>query len=207
MSTDKAVELCLPQPCNLRSRSRFPAVCDVLPGAICAAQVKPLVRLMPSRRAGRPTGMIRAVSPDRSDRLSERAAVQDTRFWPGNGGVPMATLVRPRQGKIIAGCLRRAGQALRHQRDPDPGRLRRLRGDRHSRARLPDPVGGHAKGARVASPTCSPRRVSNGDLPITRRMLGVDLDGSRRIWAAHVGCLVGPDGSRRIQKDRLKSSR
>jgi hypothetical protein len=37
--------------------------------------------------------------------------------------------------------------------------------------------------------------------PITRRMLGVDLDGSRRIEAAHVGCLVGPDRSRRIQKD------
>jgi hypothetical protein len=41
------------------------------------------------------------------------------------------------------------------------------------------------------------------DLPITRRMLGVGLDGSRRIWAAYVGRLVGPDGSRRIQKDRL----
>jgi hypothetical protein len=34
-------------------------------------------------------------------------------------------------------------------------------------------------------------------------MLGVGLDGSRRIEPAHVGCLVGPDGSRRIQKDRL----
>jgi hypothetical protein len=34
-------------------------------------------------------------------------------------------------------------------------------------------------------------------------MLGVDLVGSRRIWPAHVGCLVGPDGSCRIQKDRL----
>jgi hypothetical protein len=34
-------------------------------------------------------------------------------------------------------------------------------------------------------------------------MLGVDLDGSRRIQPAHVACLVGPDGSRRIQKDRL----
>jgi hypothetical protein len=34
-------------------------------------------------------------------------------------------------------------------------------------------------------------------------MLGVDLDGSRPIEPAHVGCLVGPDGSRRIQKDRL----
>jgi hypothetical protein len=29
-------------------------------------------------------------------------------------------------------------------------------------------------------------------------MLGVDLDGSRRIEPAHVGCLIGPDGSRRI---------
>jgi hypothetical protein len=29
-------------------------------------------------------------------------------------------------------------------------------------------------------------------------MLGVDLDGSRRIEAAHVGCPVGPDGYRRI---------
>jgi hypothetical protein len=31
-------------------------------------------------------------------------------------------------------------------------------------------------------------------------MLGLDPDGSRRIEAAHVGCLVGPDGFRRIQK-------
>jgi hypothetical protein len=34
--------------------------------------------------------------------------------------------------------------------------------------------------------------------PITRRMLGVDLDGSGRIQPAHVGWPVGPDGSRRI---------
>jgi hypothetical protein len=27
-------------------------------------------------------------------------------------------------------------------------------------------------------------------------MLGVDLDGSRRIEPAHVGCFFGPDGSR-----------
>jgi hypothetical protein len=30
-------------------------------------------------------------------------------------------------------------------------------------------------------------------------MLGVDLDGSRRIEPAQVGCAFGPDGSRRIQ--------
>ena len=41
-------------------------------------------------------------------------------------------------------------------------------------------------------------RPGTGHLPITRRMLGVDPDGSRTIWTAHVGCLVGPDGSRRI---------
>jgi hypothetical protein len=39
------------------------------------------------------------------------------------------------------------------------------------------------------------------DYPITRRMLGVDLDRSRRIWPAQVGCPVGPDSSRRIQTD------
>ena len=45
------------------------------------------------------------------------------------------------------------------------------------------------------------------DLSITRRMLGVELDGSRRIWPAHAGCPVGPDGSRRIQKYRLDDHR
>jgi hypothetical protein len=34
-------------------------------------------------------------------------------------------------------------------------------------------------------------------------MLGVDLDGTRRISPAHVGGRVGPDGSRRKQLDRL----
>jgi hypothetical protein len=33
---------------------------------------------------------------------------------------------------------------------------------------------------------------------IRRRMLYVDLVGSRRVWPAHVGSLIGPDGSRRI---------
>jgi hypothetical protein len=45
------------------------------------------------------------------------------------------------------------------------------------------------------------------DLPITRRILRVGLVGSRRIEAAHLGCRVGPDGSRRIQKDRLDDHR
>jgi transposase len=38
-------------------------------------------------------------------------------------------------------------------------------------------------------------------------MLRVGLDGPRRIEPAHVRCLVGPDGSRRIQTDRLDDHR
>jgi hypothetical protein len=34
-------------------------------------------------------------------------------------------------------------------------------------------------------------------------VLYVDLVGSRRIWPAHVGCLVDPDGSRTTPSDRL----
>ena len=41
------------------------------------------------------------------------------------------------------------------------------------------------------------------DRQIRRLMLRVDLVGSRRTWPAHVGCVVGPDGSRRVPSDRL----
>jgi hypothetical protein len=34
-------------------------------------------------------------------------------------------------------------------------------------------------------------------------VLGVDLVGSRRIWAAQVGWVVDLDGSRRVLSDRL----
>ena len=34
-------------------------------------------------------------------------------------------------------------------------------------------------------------------------VLYVDLVGSRRIWPAHVGWVVGPDGSRPVPSDRL----
>jgi hypothetical protein len=50
---------------------------------------------------------------------------------------------------------------------------------------------------------CGQRTERSGhvpDLPITRRMLGVDLVGSRRIEPAHVEGLVDPDRSRRIQE-------
>ena len=38
-------------------------------------------------------------------------------------------------------------------------------------------------------------------------VLYVDLVGSRRTWPTHVGCFVGPDGFRRIKKDRLDDHR
>jgi Single-strand binding protein family len=61
-----------------------------------------------------------------------------------------------------------------------------------------------AKGDRVmVTGRLLPQHTQTLDLPITRRTLGVNLDGPRRIQPAHVGCLVGPDGSRRIQTDRL----
>jgi hypothetical protein len=60
-----------------------------------------------------------------------------------------------------------------------------------------------AKGDRVMSPAASYRNTQTLDLPITRRTLGVNLDGPRRIQPAHVGCLVGPEGSRWVQTDRL----
>jgi hypothetical protein len=46
-------------------------------------------------------------------------------------------------------------------------------------------------------------RDSNPNRQIRSLVLCVDLVGSSRIWPAHVGCLVGPDGSRRILSDRL----
>ena len=78
-----------------------------------------------------------------------------------------------------------------------------------ARARLRRDV--QPKGMTACLPPCSQQRqecpltcgfgtrgrIRTDDLPITRRMLGVDLVGSRRISPAHVGCLVGPDGSRR----------
>jgi hypothetical protein len=61
----------------------------------------------------------------------------------------------------------------------------------------------HNRTRRSPVETCWLRCSSSLDLPITSRMLGVDLVGSRRIQPAHVGWPVGPDGSRRIEKDRL----
>jgi hypothetical protein len=76
------------------------------------------------------------------------------------------------------------------------------------RLRHADPTQRNDRMLPPRSPPCQKCSVTCGfgarggirtlDLPITRRMLGVGLDGSRRIEPAHVGWLVGPDGYRRI---------
>lgn len=61
--------------------------------------------------------------------------------------------------------------------------------------RIPEPA--------TRSFTVEETTTSSAPASDVRRMLGVGLVGARRIQAAHVGCFVGPDGSRRISKDRL----
>jgi hypothetical protein len=53
----------------------------------------------------------------------------------------------------------------------------------------------------------SPRWDSNPRPSITRQKLRVGLVGSRRIWAAHVGGVVDPVGSRTAPSDRLDDQR
>jgi hypothetical protein len=67
------------------------------------------------------------------------------------------------------------------------------------------PDNGQQAGDRALS--CSdggaPRGIRTPNRQIRSLVLCVDLVGSRRIWPAHVGGLVDPDGSRRIPSDRL----
>jgi 3-methyladenine DNA glycosylase/8-oxoguanine DNA glycosylase len=53
----------------------------------------------------------------------------------------------------------------------------------------------------------SPQELLAADPQDIRAVLGVGMDGSRRIWPAQVGCLVDPGSLRRIQKDRLDDRR
>jgi hypothetical protein len=55
------------------------------------------------------------------------------------------------------------------------------------------PGGGWSRSGAIRTPNRQIRSL----------VLCVDLVGSRRIWPAHVGGLVGPDGSRRVPSDRL----
>jgi hypothetical protein len=50
---------------------------------------------------------------------------------------------------------------------------------------------------------CAPRGIRTPNRQIRSLVLCVDLVGSRPIWAAQVGCLVDPDGSRTVPSDRL----
>jgi hypothetical protein len=49
----------------------------------------------------------------------------------------------------------------------------------------------------------APRGIRTPNRQIRSLVISVDLVGSRRIWAAHVGCFVDPGGSRRLPLDRL----
>jgi hypothetical protein len=64
-----------------------------------------------------------------------------------------------------------------------------------------DPLERDRLASRLLPRQSSPRRQ------IRSLVLYVDLVGSRWIEPAHVGWLVGPDGSRRIQTDRLDDQR
>jgi hypothetical protein len=56
---------------------------------------------------------------------------------------------------------------------------------------------------RLTSACGAPRGIRTPNRQICSLVLCVDLVGSRRMWPAHVGCVVDPDGSRRVQSDRL----
>jgi hypothetical protein len=52
----------------------------------------------------------------------------------------------------------------------------------------------------TVEPTGAPRGIRTANRQIRSLVLCVDLVGSRRIWPAHVECLVGPGGSRRSRR-------
>jgi hypothetical protein len=111
------------------------------------------------------------------------------------------TRCRPGSGRAIPAD---SGHSRRRHPSRQPGR-------RHPGLGGRPPTAGHRPARGVAtsrneSPECrehEPRSDLNRRPSDTSRMLGVGLVGSRRIWPAHVGCLVGLDGSCRMQKDRL----
>ena len=94
-----------------------------------------------------------------------------------------------------------AGRGGRARRGQTAGSRAGRSGSRIDKSLTADKQGEHCDALTCALGARG--RIRTDDLPITRRMLGVDLDGSRRIEPAHVGWPVGPDGSKRIQTDRL----
>jgi hypothetical protein len=73
-------------------------------------------------------------------------------------------------------------------------------------ARAP-PVGAFLAIVPLTCSSSAPRGIRTFNRQIRSLVLCVDLVGSRRIWPAHVGWVVGPDGSRPVPSDRLDDQR
>jgi hypothetical protein len=82
------------------------------------------------------------------------------------------------------GCVSRGGRQYAARRQAAAGR--RLVVDLDPSQRADDLLSGSAVASEIRS-----------------LVLRVDLVGSRPVWPAQVGCLVGPDGSSRVASDRL----
>ena len=67
----------------------------------------------------------------------------------------------------------------------------------------PTAVGNLVTGPLTSRFGGAPRGIRTPNRQIRSLVLSVDLVGSRRIWPAHVGCLVDRVGSRRVPSDRL----
>src|SRR5215207_8884403 len=116
--------------------------------------------------------------------------------------------IMPRQQARVQINLRRgplSGGSLEPEGVPADG-LRCVDRDRITTMDDQAGLGWPSASLAIVPLTCAfgaPRGIRTPNRQIRSLVLCVDLVGSRRIWPAHVGGLVGPDGSRRIQKDRL----
>jgi hypothetical protein len=129
---------------------------------------------------------MRECAPGPQGRLNRPVLHDVARSGPTNQGLDGRWI--DRTDSNVAKRGRRAGG----RDDPAQGRIR------------PSPLRGQQR--QKIPPELrfwSPRRDSNPRPSDYETDLGVDLVGSRRIWPAYVGWPVGPDGSRRMEKDRL----
>jgi hypothetical protein len=144
-----------------------------------------------------PAAAVAAPRRDRAGRICSSVLLN----WPGRRS-QRRTAVR------MPGHRTRPGE---HREPARPGTA-----DTRDRRRAWGPRGSGHAGQPAAGPSTTRQPCPTGtgpnvgyrparpaDRQIRSLMLSVGLVGSRRIWPAHLGCLVGPDGSRRIQSDRL----
>jgi hypothetical protein len=141
--------------------------------------------------------------------------VTNTPMWNVGMAAKPHTSCRPRSTSRLGRVTIFPTAFLRLASEPGPAGRRAAHLRSEAGRASTRPVHAQRRSARQAGPTTgspyrcsdlrfwSPRSDSNDDLPITRRSSASTWTGSRRIWPAHVGWLVGPDGSRRVQKDRL----